>query len=210
MDALESLFESVSKVRVVRIFMRNPAEFLPLEEIVRRSGLRRSAAQKELKKLLRIGVIKRKKVAIKQAIPSRRKKNKPPRFRTRKVAVYFANPDFELFSELQILFTRASAASKQKLIQKIKSLGQGIKLAVIAGIFLNNDSGRTDLLVVGNGIRRGRFERFLGGIEADIGKPIRYTLMDTKEFSYRMDMYDKFLRDVLEYPHEKLIDKIKI
>lgn len=210
MDVLESLFESMPKVRILRIFMRNSAELLPLDEIVRKSGLRRDIVQKELKKFLRIGVIKNKIASIKQATPRSSKKNKILRFRTRKVVVYFANSDFELFSELRLLFTRASLASKQKIIQKIKSLGKGIKLAVIAGIFLNNDNCRTDLLLVGNGIKRGGFERFLGSIEADLGKSVRYTLMETKEFLYRMDMYDKFLRDILEYPHEKLINKLHI
>ncbi|KKU03852.1 MAG: hypothetical protein UX07_C0051G0005 [Parcubacteria group bacterium GW2011_GWA2_45_30] len=171
--------------------MRNSAEFLPLEEIMRRSGLQQPIVRNKLKKFLRIGVIKRKKIALKQAIPPILKKNKVLKFRIRKVVVYFANSDFELFQELRFLFTRASLASKQRIIKKIKSLGKGIKLAVIAGIFLNNDNCRTDLLVVGNGIKRGRFERFLGGVEADLGKPVRYTLMDTKEFSYRLDMYDK-------------------
>ncbi|MBI2122402.1 MAG: hypothetical protein HYT98_04795 [Candidatus Sungbacteria bacterium] len=198
------------KVRILRIFMRNSAELLPLEEIVRRSGLQQPIVRNELKKFLRIGVIKQKRIALKQTISPILKRDRVLKFRIRKVLVYFANPNFELLSELRFLFTRASIASKQKIIKKIRSLGKGVKLAVISGIFLNNDNCRTDLLVVGNGIKRGRFERFLGGVEANLGKPVRYTLMDTKEFSYRMDMYDKFLRDILEYPHEKLINKLRI
>jgi hypothetical protein len=33
-------------------------------------------------------------------------------------------------------------------------------------------------------------------------------LFDTEEFMYRLKMYDKLLRDVLDYPHEKIVNKI--
>jgi hypothetical protein len=33
--------------------------------------------------------------------------------------------------------------------------------------------------------------------------------MDVEEYEYRMKMYDKFVRDIIEMPHETVIDKIK-
>lgn len=207
MDALESLFESISKTRILRIFMRNSADIFTLEALSRRSGLRTSAVKKELEKLRYTGIISSKKITLREELSGRSKSEKRKMI-TRKAVGFFANTHFELFSELRLLFTKASLASKQKIAQKIKSLGKGVKLAVISGIFLNNEHSRIDLLVVGNGIKKGRFERLLAELEADMGKQLRYALMDTKEFSYRMDMYDRFLRDILEVSHEKLINKI--
>ena len=51
---------------------------------------------------------------------------------------------------------------------------------------------------------------FLIRTESELGKSVQHTLMDTEEFRYRLDMYDRFLRDILEYPHEKLINKFDI
>lgn len=206
-EILESLFESISKTRILRIFMRNSSDIFTLEALARRSGLRASVVKKELQKLQHAGIISLRKITLREELPGRFKSGKK-KFTTRKAIGFFANPHFELFLELRQLFTKASLASKQKIAQKIKALGKGVKLAVVSGIFLNNEHSRIDLLVVGNGIKKSRFEKLLAGLEADMGKQLRYALMDSKEFSYRMDMYDRFLRDILEIPHEKLINKI--
>jgi len=44
--------------------------------------------------------------------------------------------------------------------------------------------------------------------ESEIGKELTYAFLETPEFQYRLEMRDKFVRDILDYPHEKLIDKI--
>ena len=85
-----------------------------------------------------------------------------------------------------------------------------MKLAVLSGVFINSDNARTDLLIVGDDVKKRALENFLGHTESDLGRPIQYTLMDTEEFRYRMDMYDRFLRDILEYPHAKLINRLDI
>ena len=93
-----------------------------------------------------------------------------------------------------------------KLTRQMKSLGK-VKLAVISGIFLSLENSRTDLLIVADGLQKSKLNRFLADLESELGKPIQHTIMETDEFQYRMDMYDRFLRDILEYPHEKVINK---
>ena len=39
---------------------------------------------------------------------------------------------------------------------------------------------------------------------------MRYAAFGTEDFAYRFGMYDKFIRDIVDYPHERLIDKIGI
>jgi len=129
--------------------------------------------------------------------------------KSKKAKVYFANKHFTLFTELQNLVTKSSVASKKEITNKIRTLGN-VKLALVSGVFTNNENARTDLLIVGDRIKPGKINSFLSKIESDIGKSIHYTLMDTSEFKYRMDMYDRFLRDILEFPHEKLINKVNI
>ena len=88
--------------------------------------------------------------------------------------------------------------------------GYQVKLAVLAGVFLNHENSRTDLLIVGDDITKRKLDRFLLYIESELGRSIQYTLMDMDEFKYRMGMYDRFLRDILEYPHTTIIDRIGI
>lgn len=127
---------------------------------------------------------------------------------------YALDPSFEFFSELKSLILKASPAEKDLLIKKISMLGR-IKLAVISGIFLNTDtalsgSAAADLFIVGDDISRDKLRTFLRSLEAEIGREIKFGLMDKDEFDYRFGMFDRFIRVLLEGPHEKIINKIGI
>lgn len=209
---LEKLFESVPKVRLLRFFMRNPEEFPVFDDIVSRSQLRARAVRTELNKLLKLGVVKTKIATVRrEVIKKSRSRKKAPKVivSTKRTQVFYTNNDFELLNELRNLVAKSSISSRKKLLSQAKHLGN-VKLVILSGIFINNENSRTDLLVVGDGIRKSKMETFLAKVESELGKSLRYTLMDTKEFKYRLDMYDRFLRDILEYPHEKLINKLHV
>ena len=212
-DLLEKLFESVPKVRILRVCMRNPDTSFTIEDLASRSQLKRGVVKRELAKLIKIraietGIVKISK-EIKQKIGRGKKAKVKITMKSKKARVYFANKHFTLFTELQNLVTKSSVASKKEITNKIRTLGN-VKLALVSGVFTNNENARTDLLIVGDRIKPGKINSFLSKIESDIGKSIHYTLMDTSEFKYRMDMYDRLLRDILEFPHEKLINKVNI
>ncbi len=205
-NLLEKLFESVSKVRVLRLFMQNPEHIFTFPELVKRANLNSQVAKKELQKLIKISLVELKIVRIK---PERVLKKGKKTVQAKKTKAYCVNPEFGLIDELHNLVTKSSVTSRSKLSQRIKKIGN-VKLAIIAGIFLNKNDTRADLLLVCDNIKKGMLENFLHQTESELGKHLRYTVMDTKEFKYRLDMYDRFLRDVLEYPHEKLINRLNI
>ena len=126
---------------------------------------------------------------------------------------YELNSDFEFFPELKSLILKASPAEKDKLAIKIQKLGR-IKLAVIAGAFLNNDpsvnadNSVADLFIVGDDINKNKLRLFLRYVEAEVGKEIKFGIMDKEEFEYRYGMFDRFVRVLLEGPHEKIINKL--
>ena len=137
------------------------------------------------------------------------KKSKP----RPKVERFTLNPDFEFFSELRSLILKSSAGEKEKMINKVSNLGR-VRLAVISGIFLsdpdsiNQYDAPADLFIVGDDINRAKLRNFLGSLEAEIGTEIKFTLMDKEEFDYRYSMFDRFVRVLLEGPHEKIVNKI--
>lgn len=127
---------------------------------------------------------------------------------------YALNPNFEFFQELKILIMKSSPAEKNRLVQRIHKLGR-IKLALLSGIFLSNaDSGAAydnsvaDLFIVGDEINKERLRLFLKALEAEVGREIRLSIMDKEEFEYRYGMFDRFVRILLENPHEKIINKL--
>ena len=55
-------------------------------------------------------------------------------------------------------------------------------------------------------MRRARIEEGIKKLEAEIGAELTYAMFDTKEFLYRINMYDKLVRDILDYPHEVMFE----
>ena len=126
---------------------------------------------------------------------------------------YSLNPEFEFFGELKSLILKSSPAEKNKMVRKISGLGR-IKLAVVSGIFMVENSGLdlydtvADLFIVGDDINKNKLRAFLTALEAEVGREIKFTLMDKDEFQYRHGMFDRFIRVLLEGPHEKIINKL--
>jgi len=210
---LEKLFESVPKARVLRLLTQNQTKNFSLEEISKSTQLKTPACRKEIEKFVKLGLVQEKKYFLKEKTKKittrgRKKKIKEP-IRKIQIKVFAINQNFEIFTELKNMISRASFASNDRLLQQIKKLGR-VKLAVVAGVFLDQENSRTDILVVGDDITQRKMENFLTQVESDTGRSLQYTLMETDEFKYRLGMYDRFLRDILEYPHKKLINKLEI
>lgn len=135
-------------------------------------------------------------------------KKKSSRLRKGKVA-YQANKNFELYNELRALLIKASPESFPKIKKGFKRMGR-INLVVVTGSFLNLSNARVDMLVVGDGISLNRFTEFIKKLEAEMGRELRYVILSRDEFTYRHTMQDRFLKDILEYPNQKIINRLKI
>lgn len=143
---------------------------------------------------------------VRKAAPVRPKK--PREFWT-------LNPNFEFFSELRSLILKSSPAERDAMTRRVSNLGR-VRLAIISGIFLNDPDAAhqydspADLFIVGDEINRQKLRNFLASLEAEVGSEIKFTLMDKEEFDYRYGMFDRFVRVLLEGPHEKIINKLGI
>lgn len=188
-EVLEQLFDSPVKVKLLKLFLRNPEQSFTLLGITKRLKCNSAACRRELNKLSDIRLIN-------------------IRFKAKK-KTYSVNPSFDFYNELKTLVLKSSPTSKKKMIKKLRLLG-GIKVAIIAGVLLNNENARVDMLIVGDNINNRKINNLLTDLEADVGKELDYVIMTTDEFEYRFEMFDRFLLDVMEKPHEKIINKLKI
>lgn len=193
---LENLFDSQTKVRLLKLFLRNPDKFFHQKDISRRIQSNSRLVNRQIKGLLKIGFIKKK---------TQRKKTKNTR-----PGIYFAiNPDFDFYHELRSLVLKSSPASKEKILKRVQKLGR-IKLLLLAGIFLNSENSRVDLFIVGDYISQRKLNSFLKDLESEVGKDIEFATMTSKEFYYRYHMFDRFVHDILEKPNEKLVNKLRL
>ncbi len=60
-------------------------------------------------------------------------------------------------------------------------------------------------MIVGDNLRRSYIQKAVSVLESELGKEVAYAIFDTADFKYRVSMYDKLIRDVLDYPHEQLL-----
>lgn len=186
---LEQLFDSPLKVKLLKFFLRNPENGFFLKEIAKKVKSDTYSCRHQIEKLKSINLLNCK-------------------YKTKK-KIYFVNPRFEFYNELKTLVLKSSPTSKEKILKRLRGVGR-IKLVILSGVFINVENSRLDLLVVGDNLKKKRLDGFLKDLEADVGKEIDYVVLSTEDFKYRYDMFDRFLRDVLEKPHEKLINKLRI
>ena len=188
-EILEQLFDSPIKVKLLKLFLRNSEEHFGLKELVKKTRTDRASCRRQISKLEDIKFIKSK-------------------FKSGK-KLYSLNPTFDFYNELKTLVLKSSPASKNKILNRLKNIGR-IKLVLLSGIFVDLENSRADLLIVGDGIKNKNLANFLKDLESEVGKEINYVVLTTADFKYRYDMFDRFIRDILEKPHEKLVNKLKI
>lgn len=193
---LEHLFDSPVKVKIYKLFLRNAGRYFSLPEIAKKTQSNLRVVKRQVKGLLSVNFLRQKRV-------------KASRKKGIKGGIYFsANTQFDFFNELNNLILKSSPTSKEKMLRKIMKLGR-IKMALISGVFLNTDNSRVDLFLVGDDINERKLRKFLSDMEAEVGREIVYAALTSKEFDYRFHMFDRFVRDILEKPHEKMVNKVK-
>lgn len=151
------------------------------KEVAKRSRVSQDLARRELRMLSTVDFIKKK-----------------------DAGQWFYNPAFKYGEEFENLLLSSDTLSKEAILKIFQKTGK-IKLLIISGVFIKNHDSRVDLLLVGDQIKRNKIEESIRKIEAELGIELVYAIFDTKEFIYRLNMYDKLVRDILDYPHEVVL-----
>jgi predicted nucleotidyltransferase len=203
MEILSKLFGSTAKVKVLRLFLFNPHTAYDIKTVAVRSKLATPVARKEVVRLEKIGFVRRKTLVRAMS----KKKRRGSALAKKNVHAWTLNERFTYLQSLQNFLLNIPPLKNSEILKRLSNAGK-LKLVVIAGVFIQDPDSRVDLLVVGDNLKRRALERAIRTIESELGKELKYVSLDTSEFRYRLNMYDKLIRDILDYPHEKIIDKL--
>jgi hypothetical protein len=121
---------------------------------------------------------------------------------------YSLNPNFEYLVSLQNLILNTPIRG-QEIYERINAAGI-IKLLVTSGIFTGQSDVSLDLLIVGDRIKDRILKDKLRILESEIGRELRYTYFSTEEFFYRLNINDRLVRDVFDFPHDIIFDRLEI
>lgn len=208
MEVLAKIFGSEAKVRILRLFLFNPSETYDITDVSRRTKVKRAEAKREIENLDVVGLVRRRRF-VKEARSNGKKRLKSLTFFKKKVTGWLLNEKFIYLNELRNLLINTILLRESDIVSRLARAGK-LKLVVVSGVFLEQWDSRVDLLVVGDRLKMGVIEGVMRRIEAEIGRELKYSVLETQDFQYRLAMYDKLVRDVFDYPHRKVLDKLGI
>ncbi len=199
METLGKLFGSEARIKIMRLFLFNPDRTYDAAMVVEKARVTKKEARKEMTLLANAGLIKKHTYFIPATEVSKRKKAKG----------WIVNENFSLLKEIQALLINTVLLRDDELIERLSKMGK-VKLIICAGVFIQNWESRVDLLVVGDKLKDVNHQTYIRKIEADVGRELSYAVLEVPDFQYRLSVGDKLIRDVLDYPHKILLDKLGI
>ena len=189
MDSLATLFGSAARVKLLRLFIFNQDAVFTIDEASERAKLPRDAVRKELAHLAAAGFLKR----------------KTGKGRT---ISYALDQRFEHLAPLDLFIRETCVLRPNDVLSSLKKAGT-LKLVVLSGFFTGVLESQVDLLIVGDEAFDERAaSRAVGYLEAELGREIRYAFFPLADFRYRIGVYDRLLRDIFDYSHRTILDKI--
>ena len=198
-DPLSILFGSPARVKLLRFFLFNPTKEFTFDDISRRAKLVRRTARTEMNALERADIIRSKQVY--QQLEGRTKRSR--------VLAYALNTDFAELQALQTFLFDTAPINGKTLLKHLRKAGP-IDFVCIAGVFIREFEQRLDVLMAMKKVSESKIESAIRSLEAELGIEIRYAVFDSEELKYRVGMYDKLTRDMFDYPHQIIVDKLDI
>jgi len=186
-DPLTKLIGSSARLKTLRLFVFNQDVSLTVSDIALRTKLSKEIVRRELVDLVASGLVRKK-----GSISSVR---------------YQTNTRFEQLGALDSFIRGTTGVHPKSMITTLRRAG-ALRLVALSGLFTGILESQIDLLVVGDNLDERILAIAVRSLEAELGREIRYASFTTADFRYRLGVYDRLLRDVFDYPHRLLVDKI--
>lgn len=179
MDTLTEILSSRSRAQIFRLLFGGTENELHVREIQRRSGLNDSTLRQELRKLMRLDLVK-----------GRRDSNR---------VYYRANKESPLYPEIRNLVTKTTGVAD--VLREALREGR-IHVAFVFGSIAGGEEtagSDVDLLVIGEiGFRD--LSELLSGCSEAIGREINPYVMNKNEYRKRVKSGEHFISHILKSP----------
>lgn len=187
MELLTKIFGSGARLKTLRLFIFNKDIAFTLVEVAERAKIAKGVARREVGELFSAGLLRKKGTST------------PVR--------YQANPRFEHLAAFDAFIRDTTSVHQEDILRALRRAGT-LRVVVLSGFFSGVLEPQIDLLVVGDHLDERALASAVRSLEAELGREIRYAPFATADFRYRRGVYDRLLRDVFDYPHRVLVDKI--
>lgn len=187
MEQLGKIFGSPVRLKILRLFLFNEDTAFRLSDAAFRAKVSVHAARKEVALLHATGIVKKKVVKGK--------------------VMYQAHRAFPYYEQMLVFLRTTTSVKDTKIVTAFKKAGS-LRAIVLSGIFTGVIEPKIDVLIVGDRLEERSIKSAIHSIEAELGRELRYASFATPDFRYRAGVYDRLIRDVMDYPHRTIFDKI--
>jgi predicted nucleotidyltransferase len=175
---LEDLIISRVRVKMLSLFLNNPATIYHVREVVRQVGEEINAVRRELAHLEKAGMLAKEQRANR--------------------LFYHFRKDYPLYFELMELIGKTTGLGWD-IVKNRTKLGK-IKFAMLSGRFLrglpHKSSSDVDLLIVGSVVLP-ELATYVKAEEVKKERELNYTVMSEEEFTFRKRRRDPFVLEIL-------------
>ena len=193
MNILTALFGNEGKVKVMRLFLFNPHGTYDAVAVSERTRISLREAREHITILSRARIVRSRSFVNKSL--------------GKKVKGWTLNQKFLQKSALQDFLIDITSISRSDLLRRLSRVGR-LRLVILSGIFIHDLESRVDILIVGERLKKASIENAIRSLEARMGRELTYAVFETPDFTYRLSVYDKLVRDVLDYPHQVILDRL--
>ena len=123
-----------------------------------------------------------------------------------KVTYYLVNSKHKTLLELKQSLLKNQKRFDDELFFAVHRLGE-VKAAFLSGLFTGHPELPVDILIVGKPNLH-KLDEFLVNAKKMMGQEINYSVMTEDEFVIRRDTFDRFIKDVFDYPHIIIFDHV--
>ena len=198
-DPLSILFGSTARVKLLRFFLFNPSKEFTFDDMSRRARLVRRTARTEISALEKAGVIVKRSIFV----------SVPGKDRKLKALGYALNKKFPELAALQTFLFETAPIDGKNLLTHLRKAGT-LDFVAVAGVFVREFEQQLDVLIAMKKLSPAKVESAIRSLEAEIGIEIRFAMMSADDLLYRVGMNDKLTRDVFDYKHQILVDRIGV
>jgi hypothetical protein len=175
MKMVKALFGSNSRIKILNQMYLDPTRPYFIRELTRILDEQINSIRRELMNLKQIGLLKTK--------TKNRKK------------YFFLNKDCSIYPDIRNIFYKTS--SQRTSIGKIIKQAGNVDLLILSGIFIGDEDGRIDVLIVSDDIdkkvlRKIMIEKF------EYPRELRYAILSKADFFERLDFKDVFITKFLK------------
>lgn len=183
---LEQLFGSRTRIKLLRLFLGNPAQEYFVRELTRRTSEQINSIRRELSNLETIDLVSSTERDLKK--------------------FYQVNTHHILYPELRALILKSRLMLEKSFVHAIRDAGR-LKLLLLTGQFVDHHESPVDILMVGQ-VNRGKLVPLLNKFKDNFGAELRFTVMSETEYQFRKDITDKFLYSILNGPKVVVFDDL--